>query len=280
MQSILSDGTARRWSLVVALVAGLATLLITLAPSLDAQTQPLPPQYFWGTDATNYVGAEVKVFDQNGNELPACPESAQCGEHAGVVSGDGEWHVAVDSREASKVRLRIVSSSEGRETNLLDVVGGDGEAVSIRQFVRVVQVDTTPSETLPIRIIVRLHPTRESRTLEFNIRVNDVDVSPPPAKRYLTPTLRTDRWLQSSVIDAGNGYQVRVIACKQTDDDVLFGVRVAGHDDIIPRLHRMPSSVTDNNWKRSNEFEIELPGRSQNVVRLGPDDDCSGSPIK
>ncbi len=279
MRSILFDGTARRWSLGVALVAGLATLLITLAPSLDAQSQPLPPQYFWGTDATNYVGAEVQVFDQNGNELPACPVSAQC-EQEGIVYSDGGWHVAVDPREATKVRLRIVSSSESRETSLLDVVGGDGQGVSIREFVNVVQVDTAPTETLPIRIIVRLHPTRESRTLEFNIRVNDVDVSPAPAKRYLTPGLSTDRWLQSSPIDAGNGYQVRVIACKQADDDVLFGVRVAGHDDIIPRLHRMPSSVTDNNWKRSNEFEIELPGRSQNVVRLGADADCSGSPIR
>ncbi len=280
MRSTLFDGTVRRWSLMVALVAGLATLWITLAPSLDAQDQPLPPQYFWGTDATNYVGAEVKVFDQNGNELPACPESAQCGEHVGMVSGEGEWHVAVDSRETSKVRLRIVSSSESRETNLLDVVGGDGEAVSIRQFVNVVQVDTTPTETLPIKIRVRLHPTRELRTLEFNIEVNGEEVTPRPAKRYLTPGLPTDRWLQSSPIDAGNGYQVRVIACKQSDDDVLFGVRVAGHDDIIPRLHRMPSRVTDNNWKRSNEFEIESPGRSQNVVRLGADADCSGSPIK
>ena len=177
MRSTLFDGTVRRWSLMVALVAGLATLWITLAPSLDAQDQPLPPQYFWGTDADNYVGAEVKVFDQNRNELPACPESAQCGEHVGMVSGEGEWHVAVDSRETSKVRLRIVSSSESRETNLLDVVGGDGEAVSIRQFVNVVQVDTTPTETLPIKIRVRLHPTRELRTLEFNIEVNGEEVT-------------------------------------------------------------------------------------------------------
>ena len=274
MRSIMFDGTARRWSLGVALVAGLATLLITLAPSLDAQSQPLPPQYFWGTDATNYVGAEVKVFDQNGNELPACPVSAQC-EQEGIVYSDGGWHVAVDPREATKVRLRIVSSSESRETNLLDVVGGDGQGVSIRQFVNVVQVDT-----LPIRIIVRLHPTLESRTLEFNIRVNDVDVNPPPPERYLTPNLRTDRWLRSSVIDAGNGYEVRVIACKQSDDDVLFGVRVEGHDDIIPRLHRMGSTVTDNGWKNSNEFEIQLPGTNTNVVRLGEDDDCTGSPIR
>ncbi|MCY4619361.1 MAG: hypothetical protein OXD50_12560 [Chloroflexi bacterium] len=279
MRSILFDGTARRWSLGVALVAGLATLLITLAPSLDAQSQPLPPQYFWGTDATNYAGAEVKVFDQNGNELPACPVSAQC-EQEGIVYSDGGWHVAVDPREATKVKLRIVSAAESRETNLLDVVGGDGQGVSIRQFVNVVQVETAPTETLPIRITVRLHPTRPLRTLEFNISVNNIRVSPAPPKRYLTPGLRTDRWLQSSVIDAGNGYQVRIIACKQTDDDVLFGVRVAGHDDIIPRLHRLRSSVTDNEWKNSNVFEIQLPGSSQNVVRLGADADCSGSPIK
>ena len=280
MRSTLFDGTVRRWSLMVALVAGLATLWITLAPSLDAQDQPLPPQYFWGTDADNYVGAEVKVFDQNRNELPACAVSSQCTGEEGIVLSGGGWYVTVDPQDATKVRLRIVSSSESRETNLLDIVGAGATDVSIRDFVNVVQVDTTPTETLPIKIRVRLHPTRELRTLEFNIEVNGEEVTPRPAKRYLTPGLPTDRWLQSSPIDAGNGYQVRVIACKQSDDDVLFGVRVAGHDDIIPRLHRMPSRVTDNNWKRSNEFEIESPGSSQNVVRLGADADCSGSPIK
>ena len=280
MRSSLFDATARRWSLIVALVAGLATMWIALAPSLDAQSQPVPPQYFWGTDAAKYVGAEVKVFDQNGNELPACPVSAQC-EQEGIVLSDGVWHVSVDSREVTKVRLRIVSSSESRETNLLDVVGGDGQGVSIRQFVNVVQVDTVPAETLAVKIRARLHPTRAPRTLEFNISVNGVDIDPPPLRRYLTPNLDTDRWYQSSPpIDAGDGYEVRVIACKLTNDDVIFGLRVEGFDDIIPPQRRLPGTISHNRWLQSRDIEIPRPGDAENVIRLGRDDiGCTASPI-
>ena len=280
MRSILFDGTARRWSLGVALVAGLATLLITLAPSLDAQSQPLPPQYFWGTDATNYVGAEVKVFDESGNELPACATIAQCVE-AGVVHENGEWHVVVNPKEAEKVTLRLVSSSESRETNLLDVVNAGAKPVSIREFVNVVQVDTLPGETLSVKIRARLHPTRPLRTLEFNISVNGVDIDPPPARRFLTPNLDTNRWYQSSPpIDAGGGYEVRVLACKRTNDDVIFGLRVEGYDDIIPPQRRLASTITHNRWLSSRDIEIPRPGDAENVIRLGRGDiGCTASPI-
>ena len=68
MKSILFDGAARRWSLTIGLLAGLAALLVTLAPSLDAQ-QPPAPHWFWGNDADSYAGSEIKAINQNGVEV-------------------------------------------------------------------------------------------------------------------------------------------------------------------------------------------------------------------
>ena len=280
MRSMLFDRTAKRWSLGVALVAGLATLLITLAPSLDAQSLPIPPQHFWGTDATAYPGAQIKVFNQDGNELPACAAISVC-EEPGVVYPDGGWHVTVDPATAVRIKLRIVLSEGSRETGWLDVVRRDSYAVSIREFANVVQVDTLPGETLAVKIRARLHPTRPLRTLEFNISVNGVDIDPPPARRFLTPGLDTNRWYQSSPpIDAGGGYEVRVLACKRTNDDVIFGLRVEGYDDIIPPQRRLPSTITHNGWLQSRDIEIPLPGDAENVIRLGRGDiGCTASPI-
>jgi hypothetical protein len=271
VRSILFGGAARRWSLSVGLLAGLATLIVSLAATTNAQDNPRPPHWFWGDDMDSYVGDQVVAINQNGVQV----ESSN-------IDSSGGWYLTVSPEDARTVTLRLVTDSGNRETDPLDVMeaGFDAEGLSISDFSnRVTDEIEATGDTLPVRIIARLHPTRATRTLEFNLRVNGVDIDPPPSARYLGPSLRTNRWLFSSPIDAGNGYEVRIIACKQDDDDVIFGLRVEGFDDIIPRLRRLGSSIVDNRWRQSTEIEIPQPGDSLNVSRLRDDPGCTGGSL-
>lgn len=272
MHQTLLDRSARRWLIGAALLAGLAALIVTLAPGAVAQSQgtPQPPHWFWGEDADSYAGSTVQAFDQNGDELVVS------GEGQGVVGADGGWFHSILRTEATRVSFRLTNSSGSRQTALLDVISGNFQEVPISEFTQTV---TAAPETKSIRVIARLHPTRELRTLEFNIRVDGVDVDPAPRARFLGPDLAYNRWLQSSVIDAGDGFEVRVIACKQDDDDVIFGVRVEGEDDIIPRARRLGVSITHNRWLQSSEIPIPMPGDNANPVRLRADQGCTGGSV-
>ncbi len=273
MHQTLLDLSARRWLAGIALLAGLAALVVSFAPTSvaqDAQDTPPPPHWFWGNDADAYAGETVQAVDQDGVVL-AVAEGSDNAVNS-VVSGAGEWSYQIKTDEATLVRFRITTSRGTLETSSFPVSSVGLTQVPIADFRSV----AAPSETKEINVIARLHPTRESRTLEFNIRVGGVDVDPPPSRRYLGPSLAYNRWLQSSPIDAGDGYTVRVIACKQNDDDVIFGVRVEGHDDIIPRQRRLATSITHNRWLRSSLIEIPMPGDSEDVVRLREDEGCTG----
>lgn len=273
MHQTLLDRSVGRWLIGAALLAGLAALIVTLVPGAAAQGQgtPQPPHWFWGEDADSYAGSTVQAFDQNGNELDVSGD-----EGIGVVDSNGGWYHSILHTEATRVSFRLTNSSGSRQTALLDVISGNFLEVPISEFTRTV---AAAPETKSIRVIARLHPTRELRTLEFNIRVDGVDVDPPPRARFLGPDLANNRWLQSSVIDAGDGFEVRVIACKQDDDDVIFGVRVEGEDDIFPRARRLGVSITHNRWLQSSVIPIPMPGDNANPVRLRADQGCTGDSV-
>ena len=272
MRTILFEGATRRWALGVVLLAGLAALLVSLVPFAGAQDNPLPPHWFWGTHLESYVGDEVVAVNQ---------DDIQVG--SSTVDSEGSWTIAISPDAARTVTLRLITDSGIRQTDLLDVIQGgfDAQGLSITDFKhRVADEIEEVGETLAVRIIARLHPTRASRTLEFNLRVNGVDIDPPPSARFLTPSLATDRWLNSSDIDAGDGYVVRIIACKQADDDVIFGLRVEGYDDIIPPRRRLASTTTHNRWLQSSEIAIPLANDNDDVVRLGRGDiGCTAEPL-
>ncbi len=269
MHQTLLNISARRWLAVIALVAGLAVLIVSFAPTSVAQNTPPPPHWFYGTDADAYVGVRVQAVNQDGVVLTVRAESDN--QVNAVVDADGRWSYQVATDEATRVRFRIVVGGDTLETDPINVGEGLTE-VPIADF----KVAAAVNETKDIRVIARLHPTREMRTLEFNIRVDGVAVDPPPRARYLGPSLPYNRWLQSSPIDAGDGFTVRVIACKQEDNDVVFGVRVEGHDDILPRARRLDVSITHNRWLRSSPIEIPIPGSDEDVTRLRQDEGCSG----
>ena len=273
MRAILFEGAAKRWSLGVALLAGLSVMLLMFASSISAQSQPKPPAWFYGQDADSYVGAQVKAFNQNGVALSASETDVD------IVDSEGGWSLSILVSDATRVTFQIVHSTGTLESSSVHVVDGTLTEVPISDFRVVSDVIEEIGETIPIRIIARLRDDRTPRTFEFSIRINGVDADPPPRLRHHTPSLDRNRWYVSSLIDAGDEYEVQVIACRRDNEDMLFGVRVAGHDDIIPRLHRIGGSHASNNWLQSNEFDIPKPRENDSAIRLRLDDNCSRSAL-
>ncbi len=271
MQTILIDAGARRWTLRVVLVGLLAAAIVALAATADAQDHPKPPHWFWGHGADAYVGAAVTAIDDNGDDVGS-----------GVVGADGRWSLTVQPEDASRAKLRISTTNETRETDLMDVLPGgfDIAGLSITDFDLVDSaMIEDDSETLTLQIRARVYPSSEDpripfRSIEFNLRVNGVDqeLNDQPTQRTIRPNHASGRWYSSNLFDLGDGFEARIIACKQPDGGVRFGVRVSGRDDIIPRLNLLPASRTSTNWASSNEVDIQKPSEDTNVSRAGRGD--------
>ncbi len=251
MKSILFDGAARRWSLTIGLLAGLAALLVTLAPSLDAQQQPEPPAWFFGQDAGSYVGAEVQAFNQNGVELPAQDNDLS------VIDSGGGWSRTIFRSEASRVTFRIVHSSGTLETSPKHVVDGSLTEVSITEFSAVAEELGDSDSIISVRIIAR---RAEDGRIEFGMRDPDGEDIFPRARYFPVTGPDHNRFLRSSEIDFGDGFTGRIIARRAPDGRVEFGFRVEGYDDIFPRARYFPATGPDHNrFLRSSEIEIGQP---------------------
>jgi len=259
MRTILLDSTARRLGMSIALLAGLAVLLVSLTPRVHSQLPPPAPHWYWGIDADAYAGAEIKVFDQDGNEVIIDAEGS------GRVDSDGGWWVAVLQLQATQIRLRLITDSIARETDLLDVISGgfDPRGTSIADFKHVVTDSISSigdSATISVRIIAR---RAEDGRIEFGMRGPDGVNILPPARFFPDGGPGHSLWLRSTEIDFGGGYVGWIIArYVEADGRTEFGFQVEGYEDIFPRARFFPADGPDHNrWLRSTEIEIGLPGR-------------------
>ena len=252
MRTISSDGAAARWIIRLSLVAALVALLISLTPALDAQERPPGPQVFYGEDAVGYAGSEIKVFNQNGVEI------SSGGEGTGLVGSDGTWFVQISLQEATRAKLRIVSASGDRETGLLDLIEFDLKEISIREFSAVSEELDVTGETISVKIIARRAPDGR---IEFGMRGPDGEDILPPRRLFPLGGPGHTRWLRSSVIDFGNGFEGRIIArYVEADGRTEFGFRVVGHDDQFPTRRFFPATGPDHNrWLSSSVIEIGQP---------------------
>lgn len=271
MRSILFGGAARRWSLSVALLAGLATLIVSLAATANAQDNPRPPHWFWGVDMNSYVGDQVIALNQNGVQVGSSD-----------IDNQGRWAVTVSPDEARMVTLRLVTDSGNRETDPLDVIDGgfDPDGLSISEFTHRTSEEVEDlTDTIPVEIRARVYPSSENpeipfRSIEFNLSVDGVaqELNDNPRERTIRPNHASGRWYRSNWFDLGNGFRAAIIACKDQNDGVRFGVRVDGRDDIIPRLNLLSGSRTSTRWAVSNEVNILRPGDDLNPSRAGRGD--------
>ena len=250
MRTILFEGATRRWALGVALLAGLAVLAVGLAPFAGAQENPLPPHWFWGTDLDSYVGDQVVALDQDGRQVSS-----------DTVDSLGSWSIAISPEDARTITFRLITDSGTRQTDSLDVIQGgfDAEGLSITDFKhRVADELADTGETLTVRIIAR---RADDGRIEFGMRGPDGEDILPPSRFFPDGGPGHGRWLRSTVIDFGDGYEGRIIArYVEADGRTEFGFRVVGYDDIFPRARFFPPAGPDHNrWLRSSEIEIGLP---------------------
>ena len=247
MRTILFGGAARQWSLRVALLAGLAALLVTFSAGIGAQDQPEPPAWFYGDDARSYVGAQVKAFNQNGDELPASDTDVD------VVEAGGQWSRTILSSDATMVTFRIVHSTGTLESRPQHVVDGSLTKVSITQFSAI-----TDTASISVRIIAR---RADDGRIEFGMRGPDGQDILPPARFFPAAGPGHSNWLRSTEIDFGDGFVGRIIARHvEGDGRTEFGFRVEGYDDIFPRARFFPASGPEHNrFLRSSEIEISRP---------------------
>ncbi len=249
MRSILFGGAARRWSLSVALLAGLATLIVSLAATTNAQDNPRPPHWFWGTDMDRYVGDMIVAINESGVQVGASD-----------IDNQGGWAVTVSPDEARTVTLRLVTDSGNRETGQLDVMDGgfDPDGLSISEFSnRVTDEIEATGDTLSVRIIAR---RAEDGRIEFGMRDPDGEDIFPRARYFPATGPDHNRFLRSSEIDFGDGFTGRIIARRAPDGRVEFGFRVEGYEDIFPRARYFPATGPDHNrFLRSSEIEIGQP---------------------
>ncbi len=263
MQSIRIHDAARRWSLGIALLAALAALLVSLAPTTNAQ-QPPTPHWFWGNDADAYAGSEIQVFNQDGDQISAG------GDDAGKIGDDGDWHAQINPNDATQVKLRIISDLGDRETDLIDVITGgfDPNGLSITAFSNIIDAadddDDEPiiEEPGPTTITVRIIARRAADgRVEFGMRGPDGEDILPPRRYFPVGGPGHSRWLRSTVIEFGDGFEGRIIArYVEADGRTEFGFRVEGHEDILPPRRYFPAEGPDHNrFLRSTEITLPLP---------------------
>ncbi len=252
MQTILIDAGARRWTLRVVLVGLLAAAIVALAATADAQDHPQPPHWFWGNDAYAYAGATVTAIDADGNDVGS-----------GGVGSDGGWYVAVQSEDASRVKLRITNAKVTRETAYMDVKQGgfDPAGVSISAFTNFVDDDlqeTVPPSSIEVRIVAR---RADDGRIEFGMRDQHGEEIFPRARYFPNGGPGHSRWLRSSEIDFGDGFVGRIVArFVEETGRTEFGFRVEGYDDIFPRARFFPATGPDHNrWLTSTPIEISQP---------------------
>lgn len=250
MRPILFEGAARRWSLGVALLAALTILLINFAPSITAQDNPRPPHWFWGNDLDQYVGDQVVAINQDGVQVGST-----------TVESRGEWTVTVSPEDARTVTLRLISDSGTRATDPLDVMDGgfDSDGLSISDFRHRISEELGGSDaTIAVRIIAR---RADDGRIEFGMRDPSGAEIFPRARFFPQGGPGHTRWLRSSLIDFGDGFEGRIIArYVDADGRTEFGFRVEGYEDLFPRARFFPASGPDHNrFLRSSEIEIGMP---------------------
>ena len=250
MRTILFESATRRWVLGVALLAGLATLLVTLAPSAGAQDNPSPPHWFWGLNLHSYVGDQIVAVNQDGTEVDSV-----------TVDSEGSWSLYISTDDARTVTLSLITDSGTRQTDPLDVIQGefDAQGLSITDFKhRVADEISETDETINVRIIAR---RADDGRIEFGMRGPDGADILPPSRFFPNGGPGHSRWLRSTVIDFGDGFEGRIIArYVEADGRTEFGFRIAGYEDIFPRARFFPAAGPDHNrWLRSSEIAIGLP---------------------
>ena len=265
--SIMSLTRQQALRLTAALFAPLL-LAAALIPVINAQPTTPPPHWFWGWDYDDFSGAVVVALDQDGDEV-----------NRTTINAAGQWELTVDPRSAQSVTLELRASAGVYLSGEFTVEATIDRLVLEDDFVlqappepEVEEPEEIEVETIGVRIVARR--TEDSRNrIEFGFRNPDNEEIFPRARFFPEYGFGHPRWVSSSLIDFGDGFEARIIARSEDRDGCIeagtdgrgcrteFGIRIEGHEDIFPRQRFFfrPGSPDHNRFASSNLIQIPRP---------------------
>ena len=274
MRATLTDRISRRAATMAAALLAAAMFAAAMFPLLQAEDTPPPdgepPNIFYGRGYEDFEGGMLKAFDSAGRVVAMTEVPSDEAER-------GVWHVEVDRDIAAEVKFELTIEERRYVTRLrpsesgifVEIHMADFEDVTPEPEPAVESVDQGDEEaeindpadvplpeTIDVQIIARRSPGGQ---VEFGMRGPD-GAEMLPKQRYFPSSIDHHRWLRSTVIDFGDGYQGQIIARLSENGGIEFGFRVEGFDDIFPRRRFFPATGPDHHrWLRSNDIPIFPP---------------------
>lgn len=274
MRTTLSQSiTRRRTGAAAALIAAImaAAALIPLLNASEDPPAPPPPIIFYGEGYEDLHGGALKVMDMQGQLVASTMIPSE-------DAPSGAWHVEVYRDRAPIVDIEINLGEQKLISRAHTVLPGFFAEVSRASFV-VVPVEPEPEpapaadvvpvelDSIDIRIIAR---RVENGRIEFGLRGPDGEARFPTKRFFREYGFGHNRWLNSSLIDLGDGYRGRIVARSEDRNNCIalgtdgpgcrteFGFRVEGYEDAFPARRYFPAPGTPDHtrWLRSSEIPI------------------------
>ena len=235
---------------IAALVAVATALLLAVAFAPGGAAQDTSgiagvPHWFYGVDSQKFDDVIVRAIGDDDSLV------------ASAVVEDGVWSVLILPGDADSVTFELELNGDDYATSAFNVLRGRITEVEPSQFTVVAP------PTIEAQVRARFNSERDQ--IEFGVRrVGGEDIL--PRLRYFPTNAVEGVWLQSSPIDLGDGYIVRIIARVTAADSagrgrVEFGLRVGdSRENLLPTQRYFPPSPTPNQWLSSRPpVEVTLP---------------------
>ena len=234
---------------IAALLAVATALLLAVAFAPGGVAQDTSdfgalPHWFYGVDSQRFDGAIVRAIGEDDSLL------------ASALVEDGVWSVLILSGDADSVTFELELNGDEYATSAFTFVHGRLTEIEPNQFEPVAQAT--------IEAQVRARFNSERNRIEFGVRrVGGQDIL--PQARYFPPSAVEGVWQQSSLIDLGDGYIVRIIARVTAADSegrgrVEFGLRVSdSRENLLPSSRYFPPSPPPDLWHSSTPVVVTLP---------------------
>ena len=132
-------------------------------------------------------------------------------------------------------------------------------AVALIVFAALAAVPSVSSQSAndgeTVRVIAQLH---ENGRIEFGLRTNEGDLF--PSARLFPANVTHDNWLRSTPVELADGTSVRIIARRDGDTRVEFGLQIdVPRQEFLPGARFFPRSAAVGRWLVSSPVTLPAP---------------------
>ena len=106
-----------------------------------------------------------------------------------------------------------------------------------------------------VRIIARL---QDDGDIEFGLRTSLGNQL--PRQRVFSAAISDEKWRRSSIVELSDGTEVRIIARRDGETQVEFGLRIdEPRREFLPTRRFFPRSATVGSWLQSSQILLSAP---------------------